>query len=73
MRIVAQSPSGQTLLVDLEDGAGRVLDLDQRKMFPPMPLDSILARGYWRDYLGPQNVADRIKDVDVLDPEPEVP
>lgn len=34
----------------------RVLDLNQGILFPEFALDSILARGYWDEYAGPQDV-----------------
>ena len=48
-------------LVDIEEerdglGLGRVLDLDQGLLFPPWPIGSIVARGYWQEYAGSQDV-----------------
>lgn len=31
---------------------GRIFDRRQGVLFPPLPLQSILARGYWTDYTG---------------------
>lgn len=39
----------RVFLILVGDEMARVLDLDQRKFFPPYNVDSILARGYWED------------------------
>ncbi len=45
-RIVAHQGDA-AYLVDVGGGKGRVLDMEQRRYFPAMPLESIAARGYW--------------------------
>lgn len=58
---VSQSGAGRYLLAvsgtpGKEDCIGRVLDLAQGILFPDFPFDSILARGYWVDYKGSQDL-----------------
>ena len=59
MIIVGQTGDDR-YLVEVEpraDGVrmGRVLDLEQKRLFPPWPLDSLLARGYWEACTGSQD------------------
>jgi len=39
----------RVFLILVGDEMARVLDLDQRKLFPPYNVHSILARGFWED------------------------
>lgn len=45
VRIVAEC--GNWFLLDVGNGQGRVLDLDNDRVFPPMSLVSLLAKGGW--------------------------
>jgi hypothetical protein len=60
-KVIAKS--GSAFLIQFEDGSGRVLDLDQDRLFPPNSVDSILARGYWEPFTGdPAPVLDQIAE-----------
>ena len=63
MRIVGQSVGGDALLIDVGEGMGRVLDLRHRRFFAPLSIQSIIARGYWQDYDGEQNLDERLEGV----------
>ena len=48
MKIIAQN--GSTFLVDRGDGKGTVVDLANKKAFPPKTsVATIVTRGYWDD------------------------
>ena len=49
MKIVAQR-SDTVYLVQISATKARVLSLDTGIFYPPAPLQSILARGYWEPY-----------------------
>lgn len=46
--IVAKQP-GNRWLVALPDDQGRIYDADEGQLYQPMPLVSIVARGYWEE------------------------
>lgn len=48
MKIIAQRDP-TTVLADIGDGMGVVVDTRTGTIFPPKSLDSIFARGYWED------------------------
>ncbi len=60
MKIIAQQGKDSYLLEDGEDPAGRpmvrILSLDQRRLSMRRSRDSVLGRGYWTEYTGPQDV-----------------
>lgn len=66
MKIVATQGANRYLLVEdninkLEnDTKSRVLDLNQQKLFPWFNLQSILARGYWKNYNGNQDILENL-------------
>lgn len=63
MKVIAKSANA--FLIEFEDGSGRVLDLDQGRLFPPNSVDSILARGYWEPFNGdPRPVLDRLGELE---------
>jgi len=54
MEIIAKR--GETsYLLETSLGMGRVLDLEQKVLFPELNIQSILARGYWEPYTGSQD------------------
>ena len=75
-RMVAMRP-GQYLLIDTDadeesdDLEGRVLDTEQGRLFPPEPVVTIIAHGYWEDAADDQALlASLLADVsdDALNP-----
>ncbi|MBP0725157.1 PD-(D/E)XK nuclease family protein [Bacillus sp. RG28] len=44
------------LLLLYPDNQGRILDLRDSLIFPPMHIDALLAKGYWDDYIGNYDV-----------------
>lgn len=61
-KIVAQQ--GRTrFLVQVSETEARVLDLDQKQYFEPFMMQSILARGYWTEYTGVQQLPDLLAKV----------
>lgn len=60
MKIIGTQGPGR-YLIDVEQprgdlAIGRILDLDRGAFYPPILVESILARGYWEPYDGPQDV-----------------
>ena len=52
MKVVAQQGESRYLIdLELDDGSERaqIADLGAGKLFPPMLIHSILARGYWEE------------------------
>jgi hypothetical protein len=69
VKVLAKSASA--FLIEFEDGYGRVLDLEQGRLFPPNSVDSILARGYWEPFNGdPSSILDRVGELKDDDPAP---
>ena len=50
MKVIASS--GNAYLIEVGEGVGRVLDVEQRRFFPPNAIHAILARGYWEPFRG---------------------
>jgi hypothetical protein len=48
--VVAQR--GSSYLLQVGEREGRVFDLRHGRLYAVMSLDSILARGYWEDFVG---------------------
>lgn len=48
--------------VDPQDARakGRILDVSQGRLFPALSVQSVLARGYWEEYTGPQAALPRL-------------
>jgi hypothetical protein len=66
VKVIAKSASA--FLIEFEGGYGRVLDLEQERLFPPNSIDSILARGYWEPFTGdPSPVLDRVGELSAGD------
>ena len=57
---VVASRGDDAFLVDIGDGLGVVVEESNRVAFPPLPLQSILARGYWEEWSGPPIRSDAI-------------
>lgn len=68
MKIIANS--GSWFLVQLDDTYGRVFDLERRRLFAPMTLTAILARGGWEEFVGDElPVLDALNEAHDLSPE----
>jgi hypothetical protein len=65
MRVIAEDHDW--FVLEVESDTGRVFDLPRRRLFAPMSLEVILARGTWRDFSGdPRHIFDALSDaVDV--------
>lgn len=56
---------------------GRILDSGDGKLYPELPVQSILARGYWDEFTGSQSILepllDEAEEVEApeTDPEPD--
>lgn len=63
---MAESLGGDALLISLEDvrDFGQVLDTKEQKLYPPMPMQSFLIRGFWRSYTGHQDVEELLQGVE---------
>ena len=70
MRAVARQ-AHDAVLVDMGNGMGRVLDLNEGRLTSPaILLQSILARGYWEPYtLGPEATAKLVRRVTAQGPQ----
>lgn len=60
MKIIGTQGPGR-YLVDIEQprgdlAVGRILDANSGEFFPPILVESIVARGYWEPYDGPQDI-----------------
>lgn len=55
MKIIATQGSA-LFLIDVGDGMGIVLDWESKSTMPKRNIKSILARGYWEAYNGPQDL-----------------
>jgi hypothetical protein len=65
MKIVAQNDD--RFLLDVGNDQGQVLDREEGLLFPPMYLESIVARGYWEPYEGDQAVlTEWLKDIQTV-------
>jgi len=54
MKVVGRRGSSQYLLVDQGNAVeGSILDINQRRLFPPDNIKVILKWGYWEDYCMP--------------------
>ena len=60
--IVAQDGDDR-FLVNVGDGQGRILDLDQMRYFQPMDINSLLAHGDWERYFGLQDLDQKLEGV----------
>jgi hypothetical protein len=68
MRIVATS--GSWFVIQLDDATGRVFDLERRRLFAPMSLVAILARGHWEKFCGDEMpILDALSEAQHLSPE----
>ncbi|NOK58532.1 MAG: hypothetical protein GFH27_549279n338 [Chloroflexi bacterium AL-W] len=55
MKIVAHQ-NHRVYLLDIGDDRGQVLDLDQKKLFRPFNIHSILTYSPWDEYTDSQNI-----------------
>jgi hypothetical protein len=53
MKIIAKQKN--KVLEYLDEKYGRVVDFDRKIIYPKFPIISILARGYWSEYMKPVN------------------
>ncbi len=54
MKVIGRRGSSQYLLVDHDNAVeGSILDINQRKLFPPDNIQVILKWGYWEEYSMP--------------------
>ncbi|WP_251548873.1 PD-(D/E)XK nuclease family protein [Neobacillus muris] len=53
---VAAQQGSDRLLLAYPDDQGRILDIRDSVLWPPMPLESLLARGYWEEYNGNHDI-----------------
>ena len=49
MKVVAKQGEDRFLL-QINEQKGRIIDLEQKKVFPENNIQSILLRGYWEEY-----------------------
>jgi len=67
MYTIVAKQSKHRLLLAKDKKTGRILDLEEKILYPENYLESIVARGYWQDYVGKQNAEELLKDVKVID------
>jgi hypothetical protein len=60
--VIAQRDEDCFLLL-YEGDEARILDLQDRILFPPMHVDAILAKGYWEDFKANRDIAAEMKDI----------
>jgi hypothetical protein len=66
-RIVAQQGEGR-FLVSLGNEQGSILDINNKIMYAPMFIHSILARGYWEEYEGNHDLEELLRGVMIEEP-----
>lgn len=67
MKVIARSANAY--LIEIAEDYGRVLDLDQERLFPSNSIASILARGYWEPFDGDQEpILSRLGELEAGDP-----
>lgn len=49
MKVVAKQGE-ERFLLQINEQKGRIIDLEQKKVFPENYIQSILLRGYWEEY-----------------------
>jgi hypothetical protein len=49
MKIIAKQGE-ERFLLQINKQKGRIIDLEQKKVFPENNIQSILLRGYWEEY-----------------------
>jgi len=55
MKVIGKRGSSQYLLVDHENAVeGSILDINQRRLYPPDNIQVILKWGYWEEYYMPE-------------------
>jgi hypothetical protein len=68
MKILAQSDNWY--VIQTGDNVGRVFDLERRRLFAPMALVAILARGGWHEFSGDETaILQALSVADDLRPE----
>jgi hypothetical protein len=69
MRIIAQSDNWFVIRLD-DNVTGRVFDLERRRLFAPLAIASILARGGWSDFHGDERpILDALNEAQDVTPE----
>ncbi|MFD2044758.1 PD-(D/E)XK nuclease family protein [Ornithinibacillus salinisoli] len=61
-RAIAQQDKDRLLLL-YPNMQGRILDVHDSVIWPPMHVDALLGRGYWEDYIGNHDVEELLKQV----------
>ncbi len=70
MDVVAQR--GSTYLLQVGEREGRVFDLRHGRLYGAMSLDSILARGYWEDFVGdPADLIEALASAEDVSEQPD--
>lgn len=52
IQIIAQQGDGRYLIDLGYEDQGQIFDINEEKLYPPINIHSILARGYWEEYKG---------------------
>lgn len=60
MKIIAYQGSNR-YLIEVSPGLSVIVDWTFKKAFKPFNTQSILARGYWQEYKGPQELLTTLK------------
>ncbi|NEU30240.1 PD-(D/E)XK nuclease family protein [bacterium LRH843] len=60
-KVIAQQDKDRLLLL-YSNNEGRILDLRELIIRPPMHVDSLLARGYWEEYTGNHNMKQLLQE-----------
>jgi len=60
-KVVAIQGTNRYLIQVSEDEA-HVIDWQMRRVFPKMNMQSILARGYWEEFTGPESIIPMLLD-----------
>jgi hypothetical protein len=68
MKIIGQLLPQAVYLVEIDEKHARVLDLEQRRMYPPYPKAYLLAQSAWQEPRNPNiDLDDLLKGVTVYD------
>lgn len=63
-RVLAQR--ADSFLIQVGEGCARVFDARHHRLFPPVAIETVLARGYWQEFRGVErDVLDQLASVEV--------
>jgi len=63
-KVIAQRSNSDIFLIQTSEDKGRIADFEEGKYWPEFNVQSIIARGYWKEYIGSEtDVLDRLSQL----------